>query len=330
MPRTFSNDDYLVSKFLNNVLMRETAFNMSGANMFSTNIFVGLAKQTITLPTQATLPETQWQAGGSAFFLSASAFAHVIAPAPGVTINGSSSSITFSATPYATQLQLIRIAGDSWLALATESASVAPSIGSTTWASIPAANSVAIGTQAYVTDLGGGVNMISNGSYWRPINGSMNVFAQTANITTANSTAEQIFTAAQIVLPANLLQIGCKLRPVCTIGKSSATGNATLRQRFGAAGTTADAQVITFSMPQSASYLSAGWLNEFLIESATQIRALGTTQPYTFCYVDTTAVATPVTFGNINTANTFSVTSQCSVGATLQTLYSLSMEVIFP
>ncbi len=119
MPRTFNNDDYQVSKFLNNILLNEVEANLTRDNMFSLNVFTRSVVQNITVPPQSVLTETQFQPGASAIFIASGAAAHTITPGVGVLINGSASALTFSATPFNTSITLLRIDGDIWSAVQT-------------------------------------------------------------------------------------------------------------------------------------------------------------------------------------------------------------------
>lgn len=116
MPRSFTNDDYSVSQFLNNILLRDTEKNLTRDNLFSLNFFIQPVTQNITIPAQTTLKETEWQPGGSGIFIAVSSQPHTITPGPGVTVNGSSSPVAFSATPFENTITLTRINGDEWLA----------------------------------------------------------------------------------------------------------------------------------------------------------------------------------------------------------------------
>jgi hypothetical protein len=119
MPRSFSNEDYQVSKFLNNVSLISPETVLSRNNLFSVNFFVLGSVQNVTVPALASLSEVDFPAGGSAVFIASGAAAHTITPAGGVTINGSVSALTFSATPYNTQITLIRIDDNNWAAVKT-------------------------------------------------------------------------------------------------------------------------------------------------------------------------------------------------------------------
>lgn len=117
MPRSFTNDDYQVSQFLNTVLLREATKNLTRDNLFSINVFTLATAQNIVVPPMTALAETQFQPGGSALFIASGAAAHTITPGVGVTINGSGSAITFSATPYETAVNLVRIDNNEWAAI---------------------------------------------------------------------------------------------------------------------------------------------------------------------------------------------------------------------
>lgn len=125
MPRSFSNDDYQVSQFLNKVLLRDAAQNLTRDNLYSINIFTLTTAQNIVVPPMTTLAEAQFQPGGSAIFIAAGAAAHTITPGVGVTINGGGSALVFSATPYQTTIVLTRLDNDEWIAERSIAAQVA-------------------------------------------------------------------------------------------------------------------------------------------------------------------------------------------------------------
>jgi hypothetical protein len=331
MPRSFTNDDYQVSKFLNNVLMREVAFSLSRDNLFSTNIFVGLSAQSITIPPQTVLTEQQWQPGGSAYFISASAFAHTITPGVGVTVNGSTSALTFLATPYVTQLNLIRIDGDNWLAFSSTASGAPPSLGPVVWVSLPEASSVLVGTSAYVTDIGGGTTLVSNGSYWRPLSGNAVLRAQVSDVSTGVGTSEQIFTGEKITIPARFLQIGCVIRTYATFAKSGLSDSATLRTRLGSAGTIADASIFAAYTGLSSINLVAGMARAMRIASATTVLPLGSnTATVTSPMGISSAAVSAVTIPNISAGMVLSQTAQLSGSTDIVTIQGYVVEVIFP
>jgi len=200
----------------------------------------------------------------------------------------------------------------------------------TSWGSRPSAVTSGIGAVFLCSDIGSSPTlMISNGTYWRPINGIAALVMQSADITTVANATEQIF-GTQVTIPGNFLQVGCKLRSWISCSKSSTADTMTVRVRLGTAGTTADAQIVGTSN-QATTNVSLGWWAEIHISSATSARKLGNAsslQPYPG--VSASAIPATVTIPNISNTLVLSTSSQSSLGTETNTLYGQSIEIIFP
>lgn len=111
-----------------------------------------------------------------------------------------------------------------------------------------------VGRLVRFTDVGGGTGgvsggtvMVWNGTRWRPIGGVVTLDAiDTANAGAANTTEQQLNTS-HIAIPSGLLADGDRIRVIMAASKSGTSDTATLRYRFGPAGTTADTLLTTIS-----------------------------------------------------------------------------------
>lgn len=186
----------------------------------------------------------------------------------------------------------------------TPSGAVA-SMESCTWAARPNA-ATHLGALIYVTDVGiNGSIWISNGTVWRPT-APVVLFSDLDVFTAATSATEQI--AVQINIPAGMMAAGSNLR-VMFAGEKSGTTDVTaanFRLRMGTAGTTSDVLVIGgLSIAQS--NLSLGV--QSLIgrsSSSTDVQKLGAGgigSISSWNGANTTAPATKVTVGNLDTEN---------------------------
>lgn len=130
------------------------------------------------------------------------------------------------------------------------------SAGPYTWATKPPA-SASSGVVIKVTDVGttgsSGSFWISDGVYWRPINGSVILAAQKGSITTPISTlsgvTSGIFTVDPIIVPAGSLVPGrSQLELSFKVRRTGATATAILSTYLGTAKTASDANMYAISM----------------------------------------------------------------------------------
>lgn len=145
--------------------------------------------------------------------------------------------------------------------------------GPTTYANLPAA-SLLSGYMAKVSDIGGstGSLWISDGVRWKPVNGTVRLYSSVSQSAAVSGVTETI--QRQILLPANLLQVGDRL--VCKISqsKSSTSETATTRIRLGTAGTTADTQLAAIAA-MTTTNVSVGWTWDMRVNSATTVQKMG-------------------------------------------------------
>lgn len=108
--------------------------------------------------------------------------------------------------------------------------------GGVTWANLPAAG--AAGRISFVSNAGTkGSHWFDDGTRWKPLNGS-------AVLATLDAASGNIANSESIVfqyqMPANLWQVGDRLRVFLGQAKSGTTDGLTTNLRIGTAGTTAD------------------------------------------------------------------------------------------
>ncbi len=229
---------------------------------------------------------------------------------------------------------------DSWVYPAISAQSQDPGANAflgvfATFASLPAANSVSKGSEVFALNIGkNGSKLRSTGTYWRPVNGNCTMLVQSADITLLANTTEQIFTAAQILFPANFLQIGCIISLWPALGKASSTDTATFKARFGPLGTVSDPMINAFASLATTN-LSIGGTAEYQIISATTVCKLGANNAVNplaaFAGSPLSALpSAPITFGNINTNNTLSISGTMTAGTEVCSMRGLIVEVSFP
>ena len=102
-----------------------------------------------------------------------------------------------------------------------------------TFATLPAASAVAIGTQYLASDIGsGGTIFVSNGTIWRPLNGQAIIGQSGASVSKTGDTNEN--GCATITIPANMLTANGRLEVWTLWTYTNSINNKTLRVRFGA------------------------------------------------------------------------------------------------
>lgn len=204
-------------------------------------------------------------------------------------------------------------------------------LGKFLWANIPAASAVPVGSQILVTNLGqSGVFMFTNGAFWRPLGGVVEMLSQTVSITTIANTSEQIFTAAQVTFPAGFLQIGCQIQTKAGFSKSGTADTMSTRYRLGSAGTTGDNAFGTTGALTTTS-ISAGIILDGFIASATTFQKGGSgTVSASLSGPSSTAVPAATAIANISGANIFSISNVASIGSETVTLLGLNVAVVFP
>lgn len=190
----------------------------------------------------------------------------------------------------------------------------------TTWALRPtAANNSNI---IRFTDVGGGTGSLgggnlffSNGTRWKPVNGTALLDAvDTANVSIAN-TAEQQLNPNHVVIPAALVGDYDRLRIKMTLTKSGAVDTATVRLRFGPLGTTAD-PVIAATIVLVGANQSYGALIDFKRTAATTLQKLGNGDiSSSFSGLLAAVIAAPVTVSSMTTNPMYlTISSQMTTG----------------
>lgn len=145
-------------------------------------------------------------------------------------------------------------------------------LGSFPWASLPAAASYA-GYRARVTDGGpaGGVYVVSDGTRWKPVNGTANLATLGAAVSGIANTETIVL---QSLLPANFWRNNDNIRLWLATTKNGATDNMNLNVRVGTAGTTADTAVLSLGT-MGATILTSGVQFDFKLASATTVQRVG-------------------------------------------------------
>jgi hypothetical protein len=156
------------------------------------------------------------------------------------------------------------------------------------------------------TDIGNGAQKIlmrSDGTYWRPMNGSAVLWSRAGSVNTpiasltGTAAAQNFVLPDTLQIPVGLLFPNCRLIVSARIGRNNVIGTTTsARIRFGTANSTADTHIAFNSLSASA---STQWdaLAELLVRSTTsQHRTLSGTRFSTGAFLfDTAEVALDLT-----------------------------------
>ncbi len=142
-------------------------------------------------------------------------------------------------------------------------------IGSSTFASLPAASSVPAFIQPfYVSDVGiNGSYWVSNGTNWRLMTSPQMVKGLSTPI--ADNGGTGIAIQSQILFPPGSLQVGSRLRVELATYKAGTAQTHTWVIKMGSAGTTSDTSLMTYQL--SASNIQLATLLDFMIDSNTTI-----------------------------------------------------------
>ncbi len=207
-------------------------------------------------------------------------------------------------------------------------------IPSYTWANRPALAS-SINNVIRITDVGGNLNGAGGGNFffaapsrWKPVGGNVIIDAVDTPNTSAANTSENQLNPNHILIPAGVISINDRLRIRATFTKSNTAENATLRFRFGTAGTTADALIATITSLAGANQ-SEGVLLDFKLTSLTAIQKLGNaTTDQSYGGVNSALTPNAVTVSDVSANGMYlSITSQVNVGVETVTLQDYSLEL---
>jgi hypothetical protein len=163
-------------------------------------------------------------------------------------------------------------------------------LGNTTWAQRPPASGVPVGSEIVVTDVpaGGRSRWYSDGSYWRPANGSVALGRASGTLAVpvvaalALAAASNIFFVlpTNILIPAGLVIPGSSLRARATMVHHGSAGTVTARILIGTAPNSAFVNV------QAAS-LAASEGSFVVLEGDVDIRTLATQVNHAFIATNT-------------------------------------------
>lgn len=202
------------------------------------------------------------------------------------------------------------------------------------WGNRPAATSANVGRQARFTDVGGNLGTgggnfyFSNGTRWKPMNGSIVLDSvDTANAGIANTTEQQL-NPNHIIIPAAVIGDFDRLRLWVSMSKSATTDSATIRIRFGPLGTIADPVLSTITTLATTNQ-SLGFLTEFKRLSSTTMQKQGNAST-DISYMGANAAAYPaaVTVSDMNANGMYlSITSQMAAGTEIVTLQDYTLEL---
>lgn len=167
-----------------------------------------------------------------------------------------------------------------------------PTISSVAWGSVPAAGTA--GKMLRCSDCGTkGALLMDDGARWKGVNGQY--LLKSLDVTSSNIANSETI-VFQYQMPANLLQVGDRIRLFLNMAKSGTTDTGSVRFRVGTAGTTADAGVYSPTLI-STSQRVAGVILDVRVESATSLQVL----PNSFTgygQAGTTALPSPVTISS--------------------------------
>lgn len=193
---------------------------------------------------------------------------------------------------------------------------VPAAIGPYAFAALPAASACS-GIIAKVSDVGGsaGSMWISDGTRWKPLNGSVQLYVKPARATMAGVTETVL---GQILVPAGVLQDDDRIELKMSFGKSGASETATAKLRVGTAGTTADSLIVSSSLLATTN-ISAESKLKYRRESATSIQKLGNSATFT-------GVEGSITTGAFPAANTVANMDSSAVYFTITGTMSSTVE----
>ena len=191
-----------------------------------------------------------------------------------------------------------------------------PSVTTTTFAELPAANAVAAYTAQYlVTDVGiGGSVWYSDGTRWRAVGGRVTLRdLQSQVVGVAQAGGQNL---AECAIPAGLVRDGDIIRVSNAVGKSGTSDSVIRAIRVSASsGATAGVALVGGSSFPGTTNRSAGEKVEFRRVSSTQLRPIGNGSGVSpFAGNNATALQSPVTVVNMDSAtfyiaNTITMTS---------------------
>lgn len=204
-----------------------------------------------------------------------------------------------------------------------------------TWATKPSASAFT-GSFIRITDVGGGTGglgggnfFFSNGTRWKPVNGSIVLDSvDTPNAGVADTTEQQL-NPNHIVIPAGVIGLYDRILLRCTMSKNGAADTATIRLRFGPLGTAADPIIATVNSLATTAQ-SIGFLQAFKRASATTVQKVGNaTSDTSFSGASTVAYPAAVAVSNLDsTAMFLSITSQMTAGTEIVTLQDYTLELL--
>lgn len=202
------------------------------------------------------------------------------------------------------------------------------------WANRPSATTANTGRQARFIDVGGNVGTgggnfyFSNGTRWKPMNGSIVLDSvDTPNSGIANTT-EQNLNPNHIIIPPAVIGNFDRLRLWVSMSKNAASDSATIRLRFGPLGTIADPVLATVTTLATTNQ-SIGFLLEFKRQTSTTMQKQGNAST-DVSYNGASAGAYPaaVTVSDMDANGMYlSITSQLSAGTEIVTLQDYTLEL---
>lgn len=202
------------------------------------------------------------------------------------------------------------------------------------WAARPTPTSANAGRQIRFTDVGGNVGtgggnfFFSNGTRWKPMNGSIVLDSvDTANSGIAN-TVEQQLNPNHILIPPAVIGNFDRLRLWVSMSKNAAVDSTTIRLRFGPLGTVVDPILATITTLATTNQ-SIGFLLEFKRQSSTTMQKQGNAST-DVSYNGASAGAYPaaVTVSDMDANGMYlSITSQLTAGTEIVTLQDYTLEL---
>ena len=174
---------------------------------------------------------------------------------------------------------------------------------------------------------GGGNYFFSNGTRYKPVNGSITLDTIDTFNTGVTGVAEQQLNPNHIIIPAGVIQGFDRIRFWLGFSKSGTTDTATLNIRLGSAGVVTDTLLAAIAI--QATTLSAGFFMEFKRQSATTVQKQGSANALlSYAGESTSAYPGAVTVQNLDTLAQY-VSIGCVMGGTTDTptLQDLTIEL---
>lgn len=200
----------------------------------------------------------------------------------------------------------------------------AGSITSTTWTARTSAVTAGAGAVIRVSDIGGatGSQFVSDGTNWRPLNGTANLYVLPSRVTMTGTTETAV---ASYPIPIGLLQNGDRIQIRNTFSKTGTSETLTHRYRIGTNCTKADTGAFT-STAMTTVQVSNGFMIDFERASSTTIQRVGNAGTNPYSGISSLAFPSAITVSSLD-SNTVCITTTLMSSSTVETMAMEDMTI---